>query len=99
MMTGVAMAGEQRGLASFYHEPQRVACGGRFNPRALTAAHRTLPCGTKVTVTNIRNNRKGILTIDDRGPWTGGRIIDVSQFAAELLDMIGPGVVPVRVEW
>ena len=85
------------GKASYYWQPQKVACGGRFNPNAMTAAHRTYKCGTKVRVTNKRNGRSVIVTINDRGPFIKGRIIDVSLAAAKKLGMTGAGVVPVTV--
>ena len=65
---------------------------------ALTAAHRTLPCGTRVRVTNLNNARTVVVRINDRGPYGRGRIIDLSFKAAQQLDMIRTGVVPVRVE-
>jgi rare lipoprotein A len=72
------------GRASFYHEPQPLATGGRYNPYGITAAHRTLPFGTRVKVTNKRNGRSTVVTINDRGPavWTG-KIIDLSLGAAQ----------------
>ena len=85
------------GMASYYWQPQKVACGGRFNPNAMTAAHRTYKCGTKVRVTNKRNGRSVIVTINDRGPFVRGRIIDVSLAAARQLGMTKAGVVPVTV--
>lgn len=88
----------QSGKASFYSEPQAVACGGHFNPKAMTAAHRSLPCGTKVKVTNRRNGKSVIVTINDRGPFTRGRIIDLSYAAAKKIGMISAGVVPATVE-
>lgn len=91
---GTAYAGK----ASYYWQPQKVACGGRFNPQAFTAAHRTLPCGTKVRVTNKRNGRSVVVTINDRGPFIKGRVIDVSLAAAKVLQMTKAGVVPVTVE-
>jgi rare lipoprotein A len=94
----VTPAFAQTGKASFYGEPQAVACGGRFNPNAMTAAHRTLPCGSKVRVTNQRNGRTVVVTINDRGPFVRGRIIDVSLAAARKLGMTGAGVVPAKVE-
>jgi rare lipoprotein A len=87
----------QTGKASWYGTPQAVACGGRLNPNALTAAHRTLPCGSKVRVTNRRNGKSVIVTINDRGPFVRGRIIDVSKAAARQLGMISAGVVPATV--
>ncbi|MCY1284397.1 Endolytic peptidoglycan transglycosylase RlpA [compost metagenome] len=89
------------GKASYYgarHHGKRTASGERFNQNALTAAHRTLPFGTRVRVTNLRNDRTVVVRINDRGPYGRGRIIDVSHKAAEVLGMIRSGVVPVRVE-
>lgn len=89
----------QYGQATFYHEPQMTASGERFNPEAMTAAHRTLKLGTRVRVTNQKNGRSVILRINDRGPYGNAkRIIDVSRAAARQLDMIEAGVVPVKVE-
>ena len=87
-----------RGLASYYWQPQRVASGGWFNPNALTAAHKTLPFGTRVRVTNLRNGRSVVVRINDRGPYIRGRIIDLSKRAAGVIAMQGAGVVPVSVE-
>ena len=69
-----------------------------MNPDAMTAAHRSLPFGTRVRVTNLNNERSVVLRINDRGPFVRGRIIDVSRAAAVRLDMLHAGVVPVRVE-
>lgn len=93
------LAHAQSGMASYYAEGQRVACGGRFDPSAMTAASPNLPCGARVRVTNSRNGRSVVLTINDRGParWTH-RIIDVSRGAAGVLGMIQAGVVPVTVD-
>ncbi|MEO1609007.1 MAG: septal ring lytic transglycosylase RlpA family protein [Pseudomonadota bacterium] len=85
------------GLASYYWDPQPVASGGRYNPNALTAAHRSLPFGTRVRVTNMRNGRSVVVRINDRGPYIKGRIIDLSRRAATILRMRKAGVVPVRV--
>ena len=84
-------------MASFYHEPQRLASGGRFNPNALTAAHKTLPFGTKVRVTNNRNGQSVVVTINDRGPYVGGRVIDLSAAAAGAINMKSAGVAPVSL--
>ena len=89
------------GQASYYgarHHGNKTASGERFDQNALTAAHRTLPFGTRVRVTNLRNERSVVVRINDRGPYARGRIIDLSRKAAEQLDMIRAGVVPVRVE-
>lgn len=85
------------GLASYYWQPQRVASGGWFNPNALTAAHKTLPFGTRVRVTNRHNGRSVVVTINDRGPYVRGRVIDLSSRAAGVIGMKGAGVVPVSL--
>jgi rare lipoprotein A len=89
-----------RGMASYYgnESGSRTATGERFNPRQLTAAHRTLPFGTRVRVTNTRNGNSVIVRINDRGPFIGGRVIDVSTAAAQQLGMIGSGVASVKLE-
>jgi len=89
-------AGE--GLASFYGSPQQTANGEQFNPRALTAAHRTLPFGTKVRVTNVRSGRAVTVRINDRGPFVYGRVIDLSQAAAEELGIVGRGIAKVKLD-
>ncbi|MEH1865851.1 MAG: septal ring lytic transglycosylase RlpA family protein [Nostoc sp.] len=90
-----------RGMASFYGydgSGTRTASGQRFNPEAMTAAHRSLPFGTQVRVTNTRNGRSVVLRINDRGPYIRGRVIDVSAGAARILGMMGSGVAPVHIE-
>ena len=89
--------GSMSGKASYYWQPQRVASGGCFNPNAMTAAHKTLPFGTKVRVTNRNNGKSVVVTINDRGPYVAGRIIDLSKAAAHAISMQGSGVVPVQV--
>ncbi len=84
-------------MASYYWQGQRVASGGRFNPNGMTAAHRTLPFGTKVRVTHARTGRSVIVTINDRGPFIRGRVIDLSRGAASALGIIGSGVAAVRL--
>ena len=89
------------GQASYYgarHHGNKTASGERFDQNALTAAHRSLPFGSRVQVTNLRNDKRVVVRINDRGPFTKKRIIDLSQKAAEQLDMLRDGVVPVRVE-
>ena len=89
------------GIASWYGydgSGSQTASGERYNPEGLTAAHRTLPFGTKVRVTNTRNGRSVVVRINDRGPYIRGRIIDVSAGAARILGMIGSGVAPVNIE-
>jgi rare lipoprotein A len=94
--------GVQTGLATWYggkHHGGPTASGERFDKRALTAAHRTLKMNTRVRVTNRKNGKSVIVRINDRGPFGNAkRIIDVSEKAAEHLDMIEAGVVPVIVE-
>jgi len=86
------------GLASFYGSPQQTANGEQFNPRALTAAHRTLPFGTKVRVTNVRSGRTVTVRINDRGPFVPGRVIDLSQAAAAELGIVGRGIAKVKLD-
>jgi rare lipoprotein A len=90
-----------RGVASYYGydgSGNSTASGQRFNPEGLTAAHRHLPFGTKVRVTNTRNGRSVVVRINDRGPFIRGRVIDLSVAAARILGMMGSGVAPVRIE-
>jgi len=88
-------SGGYSGKASYYWEPQRTASGGWFNPNAMTAAHKTLPFGTKVRVTNRSNGKSVVVTINDRGPYVAGRVIDLSRAAAQAISMTGAGVAPV----
>ncbi|MGB0085781.1 MAG: septal ring lytic transglycosylase RlpA family protein [Rhodomicrobiaceae bacterium] len=79
----------QCGTASWYHEGARTATGERYNPDGITAAHKTLPFGTKVRVENQRTGRSVIVRINDRGPFVRGRIIDLSRGAKRVLGMDG----------
>ena len=95
------VASSQVGTASWYggkFHGRRTASGERYNMHALTAAHRNLPFGTKVRVINLENNHRVIVTINDRGPFVKGRVIDVSKRAADMLDMRRAGVARVRVD-
>jgi rare lipoprotein A len=95
----VTSSGMQRGLATFYADPQQTASGERFDKHKLTAAHRTLPFGTRVRVTNTHNGRTVEVRINDRGPFGhADRIIDLSEEAARQLGMLDAGVVPVTLE-
>lgn len=86
------LAQAQCGSASWYSLPgNRTANGERMNPSAMTAAHRSLPFGTKVKVTNQRNGRAIVVRINDRGPFIGGRIIDLSKAAASALGFVRSG--------
>lgn len=84
------------GRASYYSLGGRTASGGHVG--AYTAAHRTLPFGSRVRVTNLRNNRSVVVTINDRGPFSGGRVIDVSAQAADSLGFRSAGVATVRID-
>jgi rare lipoprotein A len=89
------------GMASFYGAElagNRTANGERFDPAALTAAHRTLPMGTRLRVTNTSNGKSVIVRINDRGPFAKGRIIDVSRAAAEKISMVRSGTARVTLE-
>jgi rare lipoprotein A len=91
----------QRGIASWYgpgFHGRLSASGERFNQNAMTAAHRTLPFGTRVRVTNTNNGRSVIVRINDRGPFIRGRIIDLSVGAAREIGMYNSGIAPVEVE-
>jgi rare lipoprotein A len=90
----------QSGIASYYGygAGSQTASGQRFNPNAMTAAHRTLPFGTKVRVTNKRNGKTVVVTINDRGPFIRGRVIDLSTAAAGVIGMKSSGLAPVTVE-
>ncbi len=94
--TATSGAREQTGNASFYSGRGRTAGGGRVG--AATCAHRTLPFGTKVLVTNLRSGRQAVLTVNDRGPFVRGRILDVSIGAAGRLGMVSAGTAPVRLQ-
>ena len=91
----------ETGLGTWYGKQQHggpTASGERFDMWALTAAHKHLPLGSRVRVTNLKNEKSVIVRINDRGPYGKGRIIDLSFAAAKALDMVDAGVVPVRVE-
>lgn len=85
------------GMASYYGYNGRTASGERHSAQAMTAAHRTLPFGTKVRVTNVANGKSVVLRINDRGPFVRGRIIDVSTAAADSLGFRSRGVAKVQV--
>ncbi|HET9490298.1 MAG TPA: septal ring lytic transglycosylase RlpA family protein [Methylomirabilota bacterium] len=96
----VAVGNEESGLASWYGHPfhgRRTASGEVYDMRRMTAAHRTMPFGTWVRVTNLDTGRSVDVRINDRGPFKRGRIIDVSYAAARVLGAVSRGVIPVRV--
>jgi rare lipoprotein A len=91
----------QVGQASWYGPGffgNRTASGEVFRPGTLTAAHRYLPFGTRVRVTNLYNGRSAVVRINDRGPFSGGRIIDLAHGAAQILGVTASGVADVRLE-
>jgi len=89
------------GTASWYggqFHGRKTASGERYNMNALTAAHRSLPFGTKVRVTNRKNGKSVVVRITDRGPFVGKRVIDLSRRAAQAISMTGSGVAPVTLQ-
>jgi rare lipoprotein A len=86
------------GVASFYTEDEWTASGERFNTHAMTAAHPTLPFGTRLRVTNVTNGRSVVVRINDRGPFVPGRVVDLSEQAAENLGMVERGIVKVKLD-
>jgi peptidoglycan lytic transglycosylase len=86
------------GLASYYSEGQKTASGERFDPSELTAAHPSLPFGTRLHVTNVKTGRSVVVRVNDRGPFVHGRLVDVSYSAAQALGMVNAGVAQVKVD-
>jgi peptidoglycan lytic transglycosylase len=86
------------GVASFYTDEQLTANGEKFNPSAMTAAHRTLPFGTRLRVTNVATGRSVTVRVNDRGPYIPGRVVDVSYSAAESLGIVGKGLAKVKLD-
>ena len=86
------------GVASFYTEGTQTASGERYNPGELTAAHPTLPFGTKLRVTNTTTGRSVTVRVNDRGPYVAGRVVDVSYSAASALGMVGAGTAKVKLD-
>ncbi|MCW3082190.1 MAG: septal ring lytic transglycosylase RlpA family protein [Segetibacter sp.] len=92
----------ESGKASFYADKfdgRQTSNGEIFKQRKKTAAHRTLPFGTKVTVTNLANGRTVKVRVNDRGPFVKGRMIDLSKRAAKKLDMVNAGVANVEIKY
>lgn len=90
----------ETGHASWYgpgFHGKKTACGQIYNQNQLTAAHKTLPCGTRVKVTNKKNGRSVVVTINDRGPYIPGRIIDLSKAAASRIGMSGTAGVCLKI--
>jgi rare lipoprotein A len=100
--TGAAPAPGTRivGVASWYgqrHQGHATASGEIFDMNKLTAAHRTMPFGTRLRVTNVDNGRSVVVRVNDRGPWVNDRVLDVSLAAAKTLGMTGDGVTKVEI--
>ncbi len=97
----VRKARRESGVASYYGREfanRRTANGERFDPREMTAAHRTLPFDTRIRVTNLANGRRAVLRINDRGPYKYGRVLDVSHAAARKLGFARKGLARVRID-
>jgi rare lipoprotein A len=86
------------GVASFYTEGTETASGEKFNTLEMTAAHPTLPFGTKLRVTDVASGRSVTVRVNDRGPYVPGRVVDVSYSAANALGMVGKGVANVKLD-
>ena len=86
------------GIASFYTEGTKTASGEQFDTHDLTAAHPTLPFGTKLRVTNVTSGQSVTVRVNDRGPYVRGRVVDVSHSAADALGMVGKGLANVKLE-
>lgn len=91
----------QTGMASWYgsaHHGKKTASGERFNMYGLTAAHRKLPLGTMVKVTNVANGKSVVVKVNDRGPFHGNRVLDLSKGAADKLGVVKSGTAKVTIE-
>jgi len=95
-------SGTETGMASYYSETyngKKTANGEIYHSSELTAAHKKLPFGTKVKVTNISNGKTVKVRVNDRGPYVAGRIIDLTREAAKKIDMLAAGVVKVKISY
>ena len=90
--------GSTYGVASFYSYDPHTASGEKFNAQELTAAHRTLPFGTRLRVTDVATGRSVTVRVNDRGPFVRGRVVDVSRGAAQTLGITGKGVAKVKID-
>lgn len=96
--TSTTPAQAQSGLASWYALHSRTACGEKMNPSAMTAAHRTLPCGTRIKVTHRGTGRSVVVRVNDRGPFKRGRVVDLSRGAAQRIGLMHAGVAQVSLQ-
>jgi len=97
----VSVGQTQSGIASYYHDRfqgRKTASGARYNKNTLSAAHKTLPLGTRVEVTNPHNGKRVVVRINDRGPYVKGRVIDLSRAAARKNGLIKKGVTRVKIK-
>ncbi len=100
-VAGVAGEAAEEGMAAYYSnvfQGRKTASGARYDKNRLTAAHNRLPFGTRVRVTNLKNGESVVVTINDRGPHGGRRIIDLSRAAAERIGLIHDGIGRVRLD-
>lgn len=97
-MEGSKVLSVETGKASYYTDTRVAAPGEKFDGNALAAAHKTLPFGSLVRVTNEKNGKQVVVRINDRGPYIKGRVIDLTHAAAREIDMMKSGVVPVKLE-
>ncbi len=98
--SGTAGAAET-GTAAYYSDVfqgRKTACGDRYDKNALTAAHNRYPCGTRIRVTNLENDKSVVVVVNDRGPSTPGRIVDLSRRAARELGFLKQGLARVKIE-
>ena len=86
------------GIASYYTTGTKTASGEKFNTLEMTAAHPTLPFGTKLRVTNVASGQSVMVRVNDRGPFVEGRVVDVSYSAADALGMVGKGIAKVKLD-
>ena len=91
-------SGATYGLASYYSYDPHTASGEKFDSRELTAAHRTLPFGTRVRVTDVATGKSVMVRVNDRGPFVPGRVVDISHSAAQTLGITGRGVAKVKLD-
>ena len=101
LASNATFADNESGLAAIYNyrlHGHKTACGEVYNKNALTTAHQTLPCGSKVKITNQKNHKSVVLRVTDRGPTQAGRIVDVSTRAAKALGMHRVDLTPVELK-
>jgi peptidoglycan lytic transglycosylase len=101
LSSGYIQAAATTGVCSFYsrsYDGRTTAGGEKFSSKALTAAHRSYPMGTKLKVTNIANDKSVVVTVNDRGPFVKGRELSVTRRAAEELGFVKEGLAKVRIE-